>query len=123
DDAPGYLVRPDDSVDHRDERGNDRTLRLEVAMTPAPVDLRIERKESVFVEVARHRDGIELSPGMRVNKRRRQMEKAEAGPERQDEEEGYAVAVGCRPLGDQRTDSMFKSSSLDVFSPCNDGTC
>jgi hypothetical protein len=54
---------------------------------------------------------------MRIDERGGQVEEAKSGPERQDEEEGCAVAVGGRPPGDERADSLIKSDSLDVFSP------
>ena len=87
-------------------------------MTATPVNLRIERNEPVLVEVARHGGGVELAPGMRINERRGQVEEAKSGPQRQDQEEGYAVAVGRRPPGNERTDGLVKSDSLDVFGPC-----
>lgn len=58
---------------------------------------------------------------MRIDERRGQVKEAKAGPERQDQKEGCAVAISCRPPGDQRTDSLFKGDSLDVFGPSNDG--
>jgi len=60
---------------------------------------------------------------MCIGERRCEVEEAKAGPERQYQEEGYAVVVGCRPSGDQRTDSLIKSDGLDVFGPCVDGAC
>ena len=89
-------------------------------MTPAPVDLRIERQEPVFIEVARHGGGIELPPGMRIDERSGQMEEAKAGRERQDEKEREVVAVDRRPPGDKRTDCLIKCGGLDVFGPCDD---
>jgi hypothetical protein len=56
---------------------------------------------------------------MRVDERRGQVEEPKSGPERQDEEEGCAVAVGRRPPGDERADGLIKSDSLDVFDPCD----
>jgi len=58
---------------------------------------------------------------MRVDERRGQVEEPKSGPERQDEEEGCAVAVGRRAPGDERADGLIKSDSLDVFDPCVDG--
>jgi len=58
---------------------------------------------------------------MRIDKRRGQVKEAKAGPKCQDQEKGCAVAAGCRPPGDQRTDSLLKGDSLDVFGPSNGG--
>ena len=54
---------------------------------------------------------------MRIDERGCQVEEAKADPERQDQEEGCAVPVGCRARGNERTDSLIKSDSLDVFGP------
>jgi hypothetical protein len=54
---------------------------------------------------------------MRIDERRGQVEEAKSGAERQDEEDASAVAVGRRPPGDERTDGLIKSDSLDVFGP------
>ena len=86
-------MRPDDPVDHSDQRGNEGTLRFEVAIPPAPINLRIERAERAFVEIARHGDGIELPPGMRVGERSGEVEKAKAGGERQDQQEREAIPI------------------------------
>ena len=84
---------PDDSVDHRDQRRNERTLRFNVAIRSAPIHLRVKRPERAFVEGARHGHGIELPPGMPVSERSCEVEKAKAGGERQDQQEREAVAI------------------------------
>jgi len=54
---------------------------------------------------------------MRVDEWRGQVEEPKSGPKRQDEEEGCPTAVGRRPRGNERTDGLIKSDSLDVFGP------
>ena len=71
---PTDLVNSDVTVDKSDQRGNERALRFQIAMTPTPINLRVKGNESVFVEVARHGGGIELPPRMRVDEWRGEME-------------------------------------------------
>jgi hypothetical protein len=83
-------------------------------MPAAPVNLRIERNEPVFVEVARHRGSIELSPGVRIDERRGEMKKAKGGAEHQDQQECRTIPSRRRP---RKTDGAINFGSLDVLGP------
>ncbi|MBW8894943.1 MAG: hypothetical protein JF613_01980 [Acidobacteria bacterium] len=82
-----------DFVQQRDERRNQRAFGFEIAVAPAPIDLRIEREKGPFIEVARHGGGIELPPGVRVDEGSGEMKEPKRGAECQDQQKGGSVAA------------------------------
>jgi hypothetical protein len=90
---PDGLVQASDFIEERDKRRDQRALGLHIAVAPSPIDLRIERNEGPFIEVARHGGRIELPPCVRINERSGEMEEPKRGAERQDQQKGGSVAA------------------------------
>ena len=80
-------------VDDGDQGRDEGKFRFEVPVAASPVDLGIKRNERAFVEIARHRGGVELPPCVRIDKRRGQMKQAKGRSERENQQEWQMIAI------------------------------
>ena len=87
-------MQAEEAVEQRDHGRDERELGLEVALPAAPVDTGVERKERPVVEVPRHRRGVQLPPGVRVEERGGDVVQAQGSAQREDEKKREPAARG-----------------------------
>ncbi len=91
-DAAEVFLRSEEIVERGDHRRENRELHLHVRVAAAPVDLRVERVDALFVEGPRNRRGVDLAPAVRVDEGRADPLQAQARAERDDEEQRQELA-------------------------------